>query len=91
MECDSPLDNLLDCYGLLELAHDRVCSSIVPKTNDKTKFDNLRIAVADYQRAIEAFMAFTLSNRSEVAVAIAPHGNDARRNAHRAEIVRLIG
>ena len=55
------IDALLDSYGVLEVAHERFCSSIDPGKLDRAKFDVLQAAVAEYQRAVEAYMDAALT------------------------------
>ena len=51
------IDALLDSYGVLEVAHERFCSSTDPGKLDRAKFDVLQAAIAEYQRAVEAYMS----------------------------------
>ena len=55
------IDALLDSYGVLEVAHERFCSSIDPGRLDRAKFDVLQAAIAEYQSAVDAYMSASLT------------------------------
>jgi len=60
MEEYNLIDALLDSYGLLEAAHERLCASIDPGRLDRAKFDGLQAAIDKYRRAVEAYREATM-------------------------------
>jgi len=76
MEDYNLIDALLDSYGILEAAHERLCSSIDPGKLDRAKFDGLRLAIEQYQSAVEAYMNATMPLQGPRRRAVGPRSVD---------------
>lgn len=62
MDTDKLIDDLLNSFGALEIAHDRFCASITPETYDRQKLIRLYLAATAYSRSVEAFKDTVLSD-----------------------------
>ena len=66
MKTDKLIDDLLDSYGALEVAHDRFCAAIQPGLYDRQRLIRLYLAAAAYSRSVEALKDAALSEVSPI-------------------------
>ena len=82
MNTDKLIDDLLNSFGALEIAHDRFSATIKPESFDRQKFIKLYLAATAYSRAVEAFKDAPFSDTGR------EHGTDADA-AGPAEVSRI--